>query len=164
LGKIDLDARLSAYTRLPFPDNGATVRNALAMRSGIPEFADSFVRRYASRSLDMRFGLDQVLAMLPKQAGKPDQDFEYVNTNYLLLTKIIERVTGHGYAQTLRRDLISKARLPRVFAQAAERPTPPVALPSVEVAGSGAYLPNTALASGTEELQRGRRSEVVAVQ
>ena len=37
-GKVDLDATLSSYVPLPVPDLGATVRDALGHRSGIPDY------------------------------------------------------------------------------------------------------------------------------
>jgi D-alanyl-D-alanine carboxypeptidase len=148
-GKIDLDARLSAYVRLSIPDNGATVRDALRMRSGIPSFDDSpdLGRLAAATPPDAYVSWDQVLDSISKKVSEPDRAFAYSDPNYIVLGKIIEKVTGRSFAQNVRVDLLSKAHLDRVFVQDEERATAPLATPARALAGEGIYLPNRKLAS-----------------
>jgi D-alanyl-D-alanine carboxypeptidase len=150
LGKVRLRAKVSSYITLPFRDNGATIRDLLSMRSGIPDYVDPLIEHYSSRphGVDTRVSGAQISALIPKQVGVANYDFEYSSTNYLLLTRVIEKATGATYARALRRDLLTPARLDRVFVQDAERPTPPLARAAPPIAGTGPYLPNTLIASG----------------
>ena len=147
-GKINLDARLSSYIKLPVPDNGATVRDALDMQSGIPDLWDNpaFPRWLDAVPPDTPVTPDDLLTYVNKQISAPNRLWEYSNTNYILLGKIIAKVTGRSFARAIREDLILPAGLDRVFVQADERPSAPLALPAKNLAGAGKYLPNRKLA------------------
>jgi D-alanyl-D-alanine carboxypeptidase len=147
--RIDLKAKLSSYMKLPVPDNGATVLDALGMRSGLPDLADAATNPAVGGTVapDRRITWDEALALVPQTVNAPDMAFAYSNTNYILLGQIIEKVTGTSYAHALRADLLDDAGLQRVYVQDEERPTAPIATPWPALAGSGQYLPNRKLAS-----------------
>jgi D-alanyl-D-alanine carboxypeptidase len=147
--RIDLKAKLSSYVGLPVPDNGATVLDALGMRSGLPDLPDETTNPAVAATIapDRRYTWDQALALVPKTTTAPDKAFAYSNTNYILLGQIIEKVTGTSYAHALRADLLGNGGFQRIFVQDEEQPTAPVGTSWPALAGSGHYLPNRKLAS-----------------
>jgi D-alanyl-D-alanine carboxypeptidase len=147
-GKIDLDAKLSSYVPLPVPDRGATVRDALSHRSGIPDyFTDALVKRALSAP-NRHWKPSEVLTDLPaSEAGTPNTAFAYSNTNFTLLGQTVEKVTGQSLPAILRAELITPAGLDRVSFQDAEPTRPPLGRWTADKAGSGPYLPTRSIAS-----------------
>ncbi|WP_330252653.1 beta-lactamase family protein [Nocardia sp. NBC_00565] len=99
-GRVQLDAPIERYlpgvVRGPGGDgNLITVRNLLQHTSGIPNYLprldmDSVaaLRQYQTADQLIRLGLDA-----PAEFA-PGSHFKYSNTNYLLVGKLIEQVTG----------------------------------------------------------------------
>lgn len=108
-GKLALDALASDY--LPpalefFDANGATIRQVLAMRSGIPTLEGDlyYLAELAST-------VEDVFRMLPKPVAPPDSRTEYAGPNYVLLGAIIEHVTGRPLAEVLRSGVLANPAL-----------------------------------------------------
>lgn len=108
-GKLALDHPAADY--LPpelgfFDANGATVRQVLAMRSGIPSLNGDidYPAELAPTVVD-------VFRMLPDSAVAPDSRTEYASTNYILLGAIIENVTGLPLAEALRSGVLADPAL-----------------------------------------------------
>lgn len=100
-GLIDLDAPISDYLPPEVIDdlNGAadvTTRQLLTMTSGLPEYlADEFYDAVDSDPSYTWTPLDALtFAYGEPSTFAPGTDFEYTNTNYLLLQLIAENVTG----------------------------------------------------------------------
>jgi D-alanyl-D-alanine carboxypeptidase len=147
-GEVDLDAPLSRYVDLPVADLGATVRDALGMRSGIPDYLRTQVISRLALRRDHRVTVADMLSRVPGEPSRPNVIFTYSNTNYLLLGQLIEKVTGLTYGAAIRQDLTAPLDLGRrIVAQDEQQPVPPLALAAVH--GRTRYLPNRALASGT---------------
>jgi D-alanyl-D-alanine carboxypeptidase len=144
---VDLDDKLSAYVELPVDDLGATVRDALAMRSGIPD-AEPAPRSFL-RSPDRHWSLDEVYQFVPNAPAQPSVAFQYSNTNYLLLGQLIGEVRGTTWAQAVREDLVDPVGSLRIALQDEEEASQPVAWPADQLRGTERYLPNRALASAT---------------
>ena len=155
LGLVNLDAPLADYISIPFDAKGATVRQALAMRSGFPEFTGADYMTALAADLHREWTTADDLALIPANAtgtgalgGVPS----YTNTNYVLLGELIAKVTGLPLGQALHRDLIGPAGLSRTWVQTAETPTAPLTVakdvPGVKVVDrAGPYLPSRAAAS-----------------
>jgi D-alanyl-D-alanine carboxypeptidase len=94
-GKLRLDDQLSMY----FPDldtNGATIRQALNMTSGIPAYTDDvFMEGLAANPLRV-WTPEEVLAIVAGRPATfaPGEGWEYSNTNYTMLGLIAERAGG----------------------------------------------------------------------
>ena len=154
-GLVNLDAPLTDYVSIPFDAKGATVRQALAMRSGFPEFTGGDFMTALAADLHREWTTADDLALIPANAtgkgtlgGVPS----YTNTNYVLLGELIAKVTGLPLAQALHRDLIAPAGLSRTWVQTAETPTAPLTVakdvPLLTVVDrAGPYLPSRAAAS-----------------
>lgn len=154
-GLLGLDDPVSQYLPgdLGFDTNGATIRNLLAMESGIPEpaiFDSSEVESDPQREWQVR----EMLADVPATRNDPGQSHVYSNTSYMLLGLVIESVTGQDVAGALRAHVTADPRLASLVYQPAERPEGPHALPFINgepragiLEAGGGYLPSLAAVS-----------------
>jgi D-alanyl-D-alanine carboxypeptidase len=104
-GKVALDDPLSRF--VPDIRNGdvITVRDLLAMRSGIYDFVDDkdFLARYKAEPT-MPWTDDDTLAVIRAHAAEftpPDQQTKYDNSNYVLLGFVIAKASGRPAPQYL---------------------------------------------------------------
>jgi D-alanyl-D-alanine carboxypeptidase len=112
-GRLGLDDPASRYA----PDAASwpvTIRQLLNHTSGIPDFgmADGFGEQLAAHR-DRRWTAAEVVALVANKepAFPPGTDYSYSNTNYVLLGEVIETVTGHGWAQEIRRRILDPLEL-----------------------------------------------------
>lgn len=87
-------------------DYGAdlTIRHLLHQTSGLADYYESDLAADLKRSLDRRYGLDDVLRMtraLPPQAAPGSGRSHYSDTNYQLLGAVIEAATGQTFDEAL---------------------------------------------------------------
>jgi CubicO group peptidase (beta-lactamase class C family) len=75
---------------LDFDTDGATIRQLLGMRSGIPDYRQS------------RWTPAEVLALVDPYRSPAGESFEDTSTNYILLGLVIKRVRGRPIAEVLR--------------------------------------------------------------
>ena len=100
-GKLAVHDRLSKY--IPDYPNGdsISIENLLTHTSGIHNFNDeAFMKDNAAKPMK----LDSII-MLFKNAQtdfKPSTNYNYSNSNYILLGFIIEKITGKSYYQNIR--------------------------------------------------------------
>jgi CubicO group peptidase (beta-lactamase class C family) len=105
-GKLDLDDLASDHlpSELDFFDaNGATIRQVLAMRSGIPDLNEE-AGYYPAEQVSTT---TELFRSLPEPSVPPDTVTEYASTNYVLLGTIIEQVTGRPLADVLQSDVLA---------------------------------------------------------
>lgn len=115
-GRLSLDKTLGEY----FPELSERIENAdritvkmmVQHRSGIPNYTDT-KNYWAHPKKNDNERLDLVLD-LPANF-EPDKDFEYSNTNYLLLSKLIEKVTGKPKFQYIKEMILDPLKLKRTF-------------------------------------------------
>lgn len=119
--RLSLDKPLSDY----FPElvgriensDKITLRLMVQHRSGIPNFTDNpeFWQQRGDSNIDaLDFALD-----LPAQF-EPDEDYAYSNTNYLLLSRIIEKVVGYSRQQYFREEILEPLGLKNTFGSLSE--------------------------------------------
>jgi len=81
-------------------------------RSGIPNFTNhpGFWNNPQESSKDvLEYALD-----LPANF-EPDADYEYCNTNYLLLSRLIDKVVGYSHHQYIREEILAPLELNHTF-------------------------------------------------
>ncbi|MCB0567882.1 MAG: beta-lactamase family protein, partial [Phaeodactylibacter sp.] len=81
-------------------------------RSGIPNFTDSFNYWAAPKESD-----DEKLALvlgLPANF-EPGEDYEYSNTNYLLLARIMDKVLGYNHYQYIQEEILTPLHLNHTY-------------------------------------------------
>lgn len=101
-GKLSLDDDLS--TRLPeMPDYGEkiTLRDLLHQTSGLRDFTVLMTMGTGIREVDYRSAEDAMALIIRQRALNfaPGSHFMYSNTNYFLLARIVERISGKSFAQ-----------------------------------------------------------------
>jgi len=172
-GKVDLDAPLATYLGdLPVDANKATVRQALAMRSGIGDTAND-IQVEARADCSHAWTRTEVLRSIPAPHATAGSTWEYSNPTYKLLGYAVEHVTGRTLETQFRDQLFKPLGLDRILLQGATQPAPkPWALPiaghesglALEKYGTGGTLPcvsvstfsfaTSAVASDTSSLAR----------
>ncbi|MGB0838466.1 MAG: serine hydrolase domain-containing protein [Flavobacteriaceae bacterium] len=114
--KLDLDAPLSKY--LPELQGGIenaneiTLRMMVGHRSGIPNFTDS--PNFWSEPAK---SYEESLALiLNKPANfEPGTDYEYCNTNYLLLARIIDQTLGYEHYEFIQSEILDPLELKHTY-------------------------------------------------
>jgi D-alanyl-D-alanine carboxypeptidase len=113
-GKVALDGYLSDYlplisARIEHAD-AITIRMLIQHRSGIPNYTDH--ARYHWGELDV----DIMDLVLDQPADfKPNTDYAYSNSNYLLIQKIITEVTGAPHGEYIQQTLLAPLGLSHTF-------------------------------------------------
>jgi len=161
-GELDLDDpatdHLPPDLDLDFDTNGATIRQLLGHRSGIPDY---YPRLLESLSTDRQpvwlnpalRGLEpaDLLELAPDDRAPAGEGFGYADTNYLLLGLVIEQIRGRPVGDVLRDGVLSIDGVERLIYQPNEAPTEPMAMPygesSAALKKGGGYLPSRAAAS-----------------
>ena len=115
-GKLSLDKTLSDYLpelkgRIEYADK-ITLRMLVMHRSGIPNFTDAYMYWAAPKETEN----EQLALILDKPANfKPGEDYEYSNTNYLLLGRIMTRVLGYDKFQYIQNEILNPLNLKHTF-------------------------------------------------
>jgi D-alanyl-D-alanine carboxypeptidase len=146
-GEISLDAPATEYlpADFTFDTNGATIRQLLSHRSGIPDF---YTEEWEERMAEERsrvWDFDEVLALVDP-GRRPVGAFQYADTNYTLLGLVIEHVRGGPLVDVLRDGVLRVEGTERLIYQPDEAPTDPMAMPRGEsrdaLETGGGYLPS----------------------
>ena len=114
--RLSLDKTLADYFpelvgRVEYADK-ITLRLMVQHRSGIPNFTDNpeFWKNRDDSSIDaLDFALD-----LPANF-EPDKGYAYSNTNYLLLSRLIENVVGYSRQQYFKEEILIPLGLNNTF-------------------------------------------------
>lgn len=114
--KLSLDKTLSDYLpelkgRIEYADK-ISLRMLVMHRSGIPNFTDTYMYWAAPKETED----EQLALILDKPANfKPGEDYEYSNTNYLLLGRIMTRVLGYDKFQYIQNEILTPLNLKHTF-------------------------------------------------
>ncbi|WP_396601052.1 serine hydrolase domain-containing protein [Algibacter sp. R77976] len=119
--RLSLDETLADY----FPELVGSIENAdkitlrmmVQHKSGIPNFTDSpdFWKNQPNTGVDvLKYALD-----LPANF-EPNTDYGYSNTNYLLLSRIIEHVVGYSRQQYFKEEILTPLGLHHTFGSLSE--------------------------------------------
>jgi len=115
-GRLSLDKALADYLpELPGRvehAEGITLRMMVQHQSGIPNVTDT-PNFWTNPPENNNEALERVLD-LPANF-EPGEDYEYSNTNYLLISKIIKKVLGYSNHQYIREEILIPLRLNHTF-------------------------------------------------
>jgi D-alanyl-D-alanine carboxypeptidase len=152
-GELQLDDPATDHLPpdLDFDTNGATIRQLLGQRSGIPqndfEAEDDRLLAHPRRI----WAPTEALEFVPPERAPAGEAFEYANANYVVLGLVIEQVGGRPVADVLRDGVLNVDGTERLIYQPDERPTAPIAMPgghsTAALKKGGGYLPSVAAAS-----------------
>ena len=115
-GQLSLGKTLAAY----FPEledrienaDRITLRMLIQHRSGIPNFTNT-ENFWMNPPESSQEALERILG-LPAEF-EPDEEYEYSNTNYLLLSELIEKVTGRGKFDYIKEKILDPLGLKNTF-------------------------------------------------
>ncbi len=113
-GKIKLsDSVQKFYPKFPYP--GISIELLLTHRSGLMNYVYFIDDIWRKEKRDMKKGVSnqevmQILTELkPNRYMKPDKQFHYNNSNYMVLGAIIEKVSGMSYANYMKEKIFKPA-------------------------------------------------------
>jgi CubicO group peptidase (beta-lactamase class C family) len=111
-GKIDLDAKVAVYVPAAPHANEITVRQLLTQTSGLPDYLD-----VPGIDTTKSATFEQLMAGI---TGKPLQftpggGWRYSNTNYIVLGRIIENVSGEKYDAYVKRHILDPLGMTQTF-------------------------------------------------
>lgn len=120
-GRLSLDKTIAEY----LPDLVGRIENAdkitlrlmIQHRSGIPNFTDA-PDFWAAPTESYE---ESLALILDKPANfEPGEDYEYCNTNYLLINKIMDDELGYGNFQFIREEILIPLSLSNTFSSLSE--------------------------------------------
>ena len=97
-GKLDLNAPVAQFfPGFPYPD--VTVKTLLNHRSGLPNYLyymekGNWNRQQLATNNDV---INTLVSWQPPKAYRTNSNFNYCNTNYVLLASIVEKVSGLSF-------------------------------------------------------------------
>jgi D-alanyl-D-alanine carboxypeptidase len=123
-GRLSLSSKLARWMPdFPYASR-ITVRHLLSHTSGIRDlFDDPANQRYLQRHTGKRFTFREIVRRIGPPRARPGARYSYSNANYILLGRIVERVTGRGIAKVIRSRLLQPLGLDRTWFQG-EEPAP----------------------------------------
>ena len=115
-GRLSLDKTLADY----FPElvgrienaNKITLRMMVQHRSGIPNFVDHpnyWTKPPKNKQETLEYALD-----LPANF-EPGEDYGYSNTNYMLISDLIDKVLGYPHQQYIKEEILTPLELNNTF-------------------------------------------------
>ncbi|MBD8491002.1 beta-lactamase family protein [Echinicola sp. CAU 1574] len=120
-GRLSLDKTIADYLpnlkgRIENADK-ITLRLMIQHRSGIPNFTD--VPNFWAAPTETYEG--SLALILDKPANfEPGEDYEYCNTNYLLIGKIMDDVLGYGHFQFVQERILAPLNLNHTYGSLSE--------------------------------------------
>lgn len=105
LGKINLDAAIESYFPSIQNANKITVRHLLNHRSGIANFTDRNYVNWHTEPITKAALLDTIISK--GIDFEPNTDYAYSNSNYVLLTFILEKTFDKTYEQILAQGVVA---------------------------------------------------------
>lgn len=115
-GKLSIHKTLSHY----LPELEGSIDNAkditlkmmVTHRSGIPNYTD--VPNFWANPPSSEQKILELVLNTPANF-KPDQDYEYSNTNYLLLGRVMDRVLGYSHLQYIQQEILNPLHLNNTY-------------------------------------------------
>lgn len=115
-GRLSLNKTLADY----FPEladriqysNTITLRMLLQHRSGIPNFTDHpdyWIKPPKTKQETLEYALD-----LPADF-EPGEDYGYSNTNYMLISDLMDKVLGYSHKQFIKEEILMPLELKHTF-------------------------------------------------
>lgn len=116
-GKLHLDETLAdVFPEFPAYGRAITIRNLLNHTSGLVAYEDLMDKTYAGKSWQEIPQISDagVLELMEKRTGTkfpPGAAWEYSNSGYCLLAKVVEKASGRGFADFLRRRIFAPLKM-----------------------------------------------------
>lgn len=120
-GRISLEDRLSRWVSGVPNGSRITVRQMLQHTSGIRDITQhARYRELVEGRPDHVWTFSEIVGLIGPSLFAPGTGWKYSNSNYVLLGRIVERVTGMGIAQAIRTRLLDPLDLRQTWFQGEE--------------------------------------------
>lgn len=112
---LNIDAPVQKYLKdFPYPE--ITIAMMLSQRSGLPDYTKMGNRYWKSSEPMYNEDLLQILAKnKPKLNSRPNTRFEYSNTNFAMLARVIEEVSKMPYKQFMKEFIFEPLGMKQTF-------------------------------------------------
>lgn len=122
---LNIDDPVVNYIK-DFPYAGVTIRMLLSHRSGIPDYIKWYgLYRKDNRTPVSNATIMQMMARFkPKAESRPNTRFKYCNTNYVVLSRIIEVVTEQSYSDFMQKYIFAPLGMKNTFVYNPDVPLP----------------------------------------
>jgi len=137
-GLLNLDEKINQY--LPnhvsngiMGSNQITIRMLLNHSSGLVNFTELPAFQVAQLNNPLKqLSINDILKLMKghKLKSEPGVEYYYCNTNYLLLTLILEKVTGKTYQQLLEAEIIEPLHLQHTYFAPSDKITTSLGFPN----------------------------------
>ena len=161
-GRIDLDAPLASYLGgLKVDTNGATVRQALGMRSGLPDYDPTEAPAAIQADASHVWSHEEVVSHFVKPTTAPGSTWIRAGPNFVLLALAAEHVTGGSFSAALRTEVLDPVGAttivqqdqgvvtPKPWALPTEANAAPIALADYGVDGVISFMSSVSFAFGS---------------
>lgn len=113
-GKLTLETKLSKFHPEVKNADKITISQMLSHRSGIFEMIqDEDFGSYRVKGITAKEQLEKIASFPSK--FEPGSQYEYSNTNYILMSYMIEKITGSSYGKNLSERITAKLGLSHTF-------------------------------------------------
>jgi CubicO group peptidase (beta-lactamase class C family) len=105
-GKLDFDAEVSQYIK-GFPYPKVTIRHLLNQVSGVPDAYMDLAKKHKKQFelLTNEIALELLIKANLPATNPPNEKFVYSNTNYIILARIIEVVSGLSFEDFMKKEV-----------------------------------------------------------
>lgn len=115
-GRVELDAPANRYLPEPLPDDRITVRHLLSHRSGLYDYTNDMFRQTVPGFEKVRNKVFTYQELIDLSTARPLNNtpgaaYLYSNTNFVVLGRLIEHVTGKPIATQYQQRIIAPLRL-----------------------------------------------------
>ncbi len=115
-GKLKYNDKLAQY----IPELGfykdVTIHNLLTHTSGLPKYENVMKKYWDKKKIATNNDVINILAQYkPKNEFKPNEKFEYCNTNYMLLASIIEKISNQKFDNFLQENIFEPLGMNNTF-------------------------------------------------
>lgn len=114
-GKLNYDDNIKLY--LPdFPYDTITIRNLLTHTSGLPDYFSLLEKYWDKTKIATNNDVYSLLKeKKPKMQFSPNEYFRYSNTGYVILSLIIEKISGKTYNEFLVNNIFKPLKMNQTF-------------------------------------------------
>ncbi len=104
-GKLNYSDTIQKY--IPgLPYKNITIENLLTHTSGLPDYMELMEKHWDKKKFATNYDIVELFKKFkPKVSFSPNEQFEYSNTGYALLSIIIEKASGMTYAEFLMKNI-----------------------------------------------------------
>ncbi|MGI9579784.1 serine hydrolase domain-containing protein [Chryseobacterium sp. RRHN12] len=109
-GLLKFDDKASRFIKLPEYAKNITIRQLLHHTSGIRDYENLFSKKGLTNQEVMNW-----LSDLKNLDFTPDSEFKYSNSGYIILSRIIEKVSGKSYSTYINEQIITPLKMSNTY-------------------------------------------------